>query len=66
MKKNYSTINTKHLAVPVLDNLYNTNFLVLRESPDDEIKIGKNLISKININPIYLIEKISNLEKSLL
>tara|TARA_B100000989_G_scaffold298918_1_gene291032 strand:+ start:4670 stop:6916 length:2247 start_codon:yes stop_codon:yes gene_type:complete len=45
-KKNYSAANTKHLAVPVLDNSHNINFLVLRESPKDQIKIGKKLISK--------------------
>lgn len=48
LKRNQININTKHLAVPVLNNLYNINFLVLRESPEDQIKIGKNLISKKN------------------
>ena len=44
-KKNHSTANTKHLAVPVLDNSHNINFLVLKESPKDQIIIGKKLIS---------------------
>jgi sialic acid synthase SpsE/sugar phosphate isomerase/epimerase len=49
LKKNHSTINTIHLAVPVLNNLNNINFIVLRESPEHQIKIGNNIISKNNL-----------------
>ena len=55
LKKN-SAINTKHLAVPVLNNLNNIDFLVLREPPDDQIKIGKILISKNT--PVSIISEI--------